>query len=83
MCRAQRNLRMFELPGRGKKTLGYRERLLLEYHNGPLAGHLGRERTYEHLSRDFWWEGMYEDVRRWCKTCQFCTGELLVPNSDA
>ena len=74
---------MFELPGRGRKTLGYRERLLLEYHNGPLAGHLGRERTYEHLSRDFWWEGMYEGIRRWCKTCQFCTGERATTGVSA
>jgi hypothetical protein len=41
---------MFELPSRGRKTIGYRERLLLEYHNGPLARHLDRERTYERLS---------------------------------
>jgi len=29
----------------------------------------------EMLERDFWWEGMYRDVRRWCWLCQVCRGE--------
>ena len=44
----------FDVPGHGFKPLGYRERLLLEYHNGPIASHQGRERKAEMLSRDFW-----------------------------
>ena len=27
------------------------------------------------IERDFWWPGMREDVRRWCKSCQHCLGE--------
>ena len=37
----------FDVPGRGLRPLGYRERLMLGYHNGRLAGHMGRERTME------------------------------------
>jgi len=65
----------FELPGVGRKPLNFRERILLDYHNGPLGGHQGRERTMEVLERDFWWPGMYEDVRRWCRTCEQCLAE--------
>ena len=54
----------FELPGRGYRHLGYREKFLLDYHNGQLAGHQGRERTTECLERDCWWPGLREDVRR-------------------
>jgi hypothetical protein len=53
----------YEMPGQGLKPLGYRERIPLEYHNGALGGHQGRERTMDSLERDFWWSGMYSDVR--------------------
>ena len=53
----------------------FRRELLMHYHNGPLAGHQGRERTMEMLARDFWWPKMYTDVRKWCNSCQFCRGE--------
>ena len=73
----------YEYPGQAYKSLGYRERLILEYHNGPLGGHVGRERTYEILSKDFWWPGMYEDVRRWCKNCEQCTRERGVAGTTS
>ena len=73
----------YEYPDQAYKSLGYRERLILEYHNGPLGGHVGRERTYEILSKDFWWPGMYEDVRRWCKNCEQCTRERGVAGTTS
>ena len=66
---------MFEFPGRGQKPLGFRERLLLHYHNSDVGGHPGRERTCEMLERDWWWPGMFEDVRRWCARCEVCAME--------
>lgn len=66
---------IFEMPGKGVVPLGYRERVLLEHLNGPTAGHPGRERTMGALERDFWWPGMYADVRKWCCYCQHCAGE--------
>ena len=27
------------------------------------------------LERDFWWPGMYTDVRKWCHQCETCRGE--------
>ena len=29
----------------------------------------------DNVSRDFWWPGMYGDVRRWCSKCEFCRAE--------
>ena len=29
----------------------------------------------DNVSRDFWWPGMYGDVRRWCSKCEFCRPE--------
>jgi len=67
----------------GEGTLGCRERLLLENHNAPSAGPIGREHTYEHLSRDFWRDGMYKDVHRWCRSCQFGAGERATTGVSA
>ena len=65
----------FDFPGRGQTPLGFRERILLEYHNGKLGGHQGRERTMDSVARDFWWPRMYTDVRNWCNKCEFCRAE--------
>jgi len=43
-----------DFPGRGHVGLGFRERVLLEYHNGKVGGHQGRERTMDMVSRDLW-----------------------------
>ena len=69
------NLRLIDFPGRGYKAMPFRKELMMQYHNGPLGGHQGRERTMELIARDYWWPGMYKDIRAWCKTCEFCRGE--------
>ena len=54
----------FDVAGHGFKPLGYRERLRLKYHSGPLAVHQGGERMAEMLGRDFWWPGLHNDVKQ-------------------
>ncbi|QRW23688.1 Retrotransposable element Tf2 protein [Rhizoctonia solani] len=47
--------------------------LLHIFHNSPLAGHPGRQRTLELVSRNYYWPGICSDTY-WhvdsCKTCQ-------------
>ncbi|KAF8697498.1 hypothetical protein RHS03_07767, partial [Rhizoctonia solani] len=47
--------------------------LLCIFHNSPLAGHPGRQRTLELVSRNYYWPGICADTY-WhvdsCKTCQ-------------
>ena len=64
-----------ELPGYGQRGLDHRSRLMLEYHNGVLGGHMGRDSTMDRLERDWWWPGMYRDVCDWCKHCEICQRE--------
>ena len=64
-----------EVPGIGSRELRMRDRILVEYHNSVLGGHLGRDKTYMRLERDWWWPGMYSDVVRWCKHCLACQKE--------
>ncbi|KAE9272570.1 hypothetical protein PR003_g30164 [Phytophthora rubi] len=37
-----------------------RHRVLYEAHDTPLSGHLGREKTYTSVARNFWWPHMYK-----------------------
>ena len=49
-----------------------RERAMKECHSTPSAGHLGSNKMYELLSRDFWWPRMNSSVREFCKSCDTC-----------
>ena len=49
-----------------------REKLIGEVHGGPMSGHFATTRIFTTLSRTWWWDGMYQDVNRHCKTCPQC-----------
>ncbi|KAE9083335.1 hypothetical protein PF010_g21252 [Phytophthora fragariae] len=49
-----------------------RARLVHEYHDAPAGGHLGREKTFAALSRDFFWSRMYKWIRKWVRSCEIC-----------
>ncbi|POM77115.1 Pol protein [Phytophthora palmivora] len=48
------------------------DKLLLEAHDAPISGHLGREKTYQMVSQTFWWPRMYKWVAHYVKTCETC-----------
>lgn len=56
-----------------------RARILHEYHDSASSGHLGREKTYLALSRDFYWSHMY----KWVRSCETCQRVKLAPSSQA
>ena len=50
-----------------------REDIIRQHHDSPLAGHPGRYKTQELITRDYWWPGLQRDVRMYvdgCETCQ-------------
>ena len=49
-----------------------RERVLLENHASPLAGHLGVRRTIARIQNLYHWPGMSRDVQRFVGRCQTC-----------
>ncbi|KAE8905878.1 hypothetical protein PF003_g10293 [Phytophthora fragariae] len=49
-----------------------RARLVHEYHDAPAGVHLGREKTFAALSRDFFWPRMYKWIRKWVRSCEIC-----------
>ena len=46
--------------------------LLEEHHDSAVAGHLGRDKTYELLARHYFWPGLNAAVRDYVKTCPSC-----------
>ena len=46
--------------------------LLRACHEDPVAGHPGRSKTYELLSREYYWPGMYSLVKKWVQNCHTC-----------
>ena len=50
----------------------YRHDILSLAHETPLAGHLGTNKTYYKVLNHFYWPGLREDTKRFCKTCHTC-----------
>ncbi|POM71413.1 LOW QUALITY PROTEIN: Putative retroelement [Phytophthora palmivora] len=46
--------------------------ILLEVHDAPMSDHLGREKTYQTVSRTFWQTRLYKSVARYVKSCETC-----------
>jgi hypothetical protein len=46
--------------------------LLRLHHEIPAAGHPGRAKTFELLSRDYYWSGMRKDVEKYIRNCHTC-----------
>ena len=49
-----------------------RERLLREAHGGTHGGHFSSHKLYNSLLMCWWWQGMYADVLKFCKSCPDC-----------
>ena len=55
--------------------------LLYHHHDAPLAGHLGRTRTYNKIRQAYYWPGMPQDVKRYVAGCLKCqTHKASKPN---
>jgi hypothetical protein len=60
-----------------------RTRILYEFHDSPIAGHLGREKTFLAISRDFYWNNLYKWVRKYVRTCDMCQRVKPSPSNQA
>ncbi|KAE9288114.1 hypothetical protein PF008_g26228 [Phytophthora fragariae] len=49
-----------------------RARIIHEFHDSSMGAHLGREKTFAAVSRDFLWPHEYKWVRKWVRTCETC-----------
>lgn len=49
-----------------------RKDLLRDYHEARIAGHPGVHRTYQALSREYFWPRMFYDVKTFINSCTTC-----------
>ena len=54
------------------KDKGLHTQLLQEHHDIDISGHLGIDKTYENLRRNFYWPRMGKDVYKFVSTCDSC-----------
>jgi hypothetical protein len=46
--------------------------IMTTYHNDYLSGHLGVDRTFNHIKEHYYWPHIYQDIKKWIKHCQTC-----------
>jgi hypothetical protein len=49
-----------------------RRRIVAQYHDSTVAGHAGRWKTLELISRNYWWPQMSRYVGIYVRTCDLC-----------
>jgi hypothetical protein len=49
-----------------------RTQILKHHHDTYIAGHPGRFKTQELISRNYWWPSIRKDVRKYCAACPEC-----------
>ena len=50
----------------------YRKVILVKAHENVFSAHLGIEKTFRRISRNFFWPKLKKDVVKHCKTCHQC-----------
>jgi hypothetical protein len=56
--------------------------VLQQCHNAITAGHLGVKKTYERVSEQYYWKGMWEDIRSWIAQCIQCCMRKELPDRN-
>jgi len=49
-----------------------KQEILQNLHDSNMAGHKGREATYDKIRKLYWWPGMYVDVKEYVESCKVC-----------
>ncbi|KAL6743631.1 hypothetical protein Aduo_016651 [Ancylostoma duodenale] len=73
-CIHDGDLRLFLEDGSMTKVVpkSKRRELFDEAHAGSLAGHFNARKLTRQLKRIVYWEGMQQDISKWCKECKNC-----------
>ena len=46
--------------------------ILYEAHDNEISGHFGADKTYENVSKDFYWPKMNKEIQCYVSTCNTC-----------
>ena len=64
------------------KDESLRRDIVRNYHDHIAIGHLGRWKTYELVSREFWWPGMSTFVKSYVDGCATCQATKIKPRNQ-
>ena len=54
------------------KNIELRAEMIWLHHDVPAAGHRGRCKTMELVTRNYWWPGVIRDIGRYVEECDLC-----------
>jgi hypothetical protein len=54
------------------KSPQLKNQVLHYVHSDPIAGHSGYDRTLQRVKRDFYWQGMQKEIKRFIMECDTC-----------
>jgi hypothetical protein len=61
-----------------------RKEILYEFHNSPVGGHRGMNKTYRTIKSQYTWPNMKQDVEEYVKRCRSCQiNKILTPKHKA
>jgi hypothetical protein len=43
-----------------------------DHHDSKVAGHYGRDKTYELVKRNWWWPSLEDFIRKYVGSCDVC-----------
>jgi len=61
-------------------SITLREEIVTKHHDSELASHPGYTKTYELITRNYWWSRMLEDIKRYVARCEKC--QVTKPNQQ-
>lgn len=65
------------------KDKDLRRRIVAAHHDSMIAGHPGRWRTLELISRNYWWPNMTRFVAAYVRSCDACNRTKIFPSPPA
>ena len=61
-----------------------RKQILYEFHDSPMGGHRGMNKTYRAISSQYTWPKMRREVEQYVKQCKSCqVNKILTPKNKA
>lgn len=53
-------------------VLSLKTLIISEHHDNKLAGHIGYQKTYDNITRKYYWPNMYIDIKLYVRSCLVC-----------
>jgi len=57
-----------------------KRKILQEFHEQPIGGHLGKNRTFDSIKQYISWPGMKREIEVYVKQCQVCQKNKITQN---